>query len=182
MTDILLHTCCAPCSAAVLEWLLRNDYEPTLFYYNPNIFPREEYEKRKQELTRYAEKLQLRVIDGDYEQEKWLLYVEGLENEQERGARCEKCFEMRLIKTAQIALEQSIDLFATTLASSRWKDLAQIAWAGLVAEASVSENVKFFNKNWRKDGLQQRRRELIKENNFYNQNYCGCKFSIRIFD
>jgi predicted adenine nucleotide alpha hydrolase (AANH) superfamily ATPase len=182
MTNILLHTCCAPCSVAVLEWLLRNDYEPTLFYYNPNIFPQEEYEKRKQELTRYAEKLQLRVIDGDYEHNEWLASVKGLENEPERGARCEKCFEMRLIKTAQMAVQRGMDLFATTLASSRWKDLAQIAWAGLVAEASVSASVKFFNKNWRKDGLQQRRRELIKENNFYNQNYCGCKFSIRILD
>lgn len=179
MNRILLHTCCAPCSAAVLECLLNSGYEPTLFYYNPNIYPQEEYEKRKQELTRYADKLQLRVIDGDYKNNEWLSVVKGLENEPERGLRCEKCFEMRLIKTAQVAVQQGIDLFATTLASSRWKDLAQIERAGLLAEAAVASNVKFFNQNWRKNGLQERRRELIKENNFYNQNYCGCIFSIK---
>ena len=176
---ILLHSCCAPCSAAVLEWLIRNGYETVLFYYNPNIYPQEEYEKRKNELTKYAAKKIIKVIDGDYNYNGWKQTVEGFENEPERGARCLRCFKMRLNKTAELANTLGISLFATTLSSSRWKDLNQIDEAG--SEAAVKyAGLTFLNKNWRKDGLQQRRNDLIKENNFYNQQYCGCEYSTRV--
>jgi len=175
---VLLHSCCAPCSAAIIEWLLATGIRPVLFYFNPNIFPAAEYEIRKAEITRYALSQEVEVIDGDYFHERWLQRVEGLENEPERGARCLECFKMRLLATARLAHERGISRFATTLASSRWKNLDQIAEAGHWA-ASQYDRLEFWDKNWRKDGLSERRNELLKEFGFYNQRYCGCEFSMR---
>ena len=151
--EVLLHACCAPCSSAIVEWLLANGVQPTIFYYNPNIYPREEYEIRKQESKRHAESLGVRWIDGDYNHQEWLQGVCGLESEPERGRRCEQCFTLRMNETAKKANELGIKYFATTLASSRWKSLEQIERAGLAAEKMVSS--------------------------FYNQQYCGCEFSAR---
>lgn len=178
MTEVLLHSCCAPCSSAILEWMLNNDYAPTIFYFNPNIYPEKEYEIRKNECSRYAQKLNVKMIDGDYQHEEWRCCVHGLEDQAERGSRCLECFKMRLLKSAQLAKELNINLFTTTLASSRWKDLNQINTAGQWAANQV-EGTYFWDKNWRKGGLQDRRNALLKENNFYNQQYCGCEFSFR---
>ncbi|MCK9339287.1 MAG: epoxyqueuosine reductase QueH [Bacteroidales bacterium] len=175
---ILLHCCCAPCSAAIIEWLMQNEWQPTLFYYNPNIYPFSEYEIRKNECTRYARSLGLEIIDGDYAHAAWLRAVAGLEAEPERGSRCLQCFKMRMNETSRMCQARGFEIFATTLASSRWKDLAQIAVAGNEA-AALYPNLTFFDKNWRKDGLQERRNILLKENGFYNQQYCGCEFSFR---
>jgi hypothetical protein len=175
--DLLLHTCCAPCSAAIIEWLMKNDVRPVLYYFNPNIYPLEEYHIRKSECTRYAQTLGLEIVDGDYSHEKWLKDIRGLENEPERGKRCLQCFKVRLLATSRLASERHLGYFATTLASSRWKSLEQIAEAGHWA-ASQFEGVEFLEKNWRKDGLSERRRALLAENGFYNQQYCGCEFSI----
>ena len=112
METVLLHSCCAPCSAAVLEWMLAHDIRPVVFYFNPNIFPQAEYEKRKAELTRHCEKLGVEVIDGDWDHETWLENVKGLENEPERGRRCEVCFTVRLRAAAKIAHERGIARFA----------------------------------------------------------------------
>ena len=179
---ILLHCCCAPCSSAILEWMMARDIKPTLFYCNPNIYPLEEYQIRKNEITRYAEKLGIEIIDDDYDHEAWLCHVKGLEQEPERGGRCLQCFRLRLLRTAQKAVELGFSEFTTTLASSRWKSLDQINAAGLWASEQVGGAVKFNEKNWRKGGLQQRRNELLKENGFYNQLYCGCEFSFRNTD
>lgn len=176
MKKVLLHCCCAPCSAAILEWMLQNDVQPTLFFYNPNIFPREEYERRKAEIVMYAAKIGVDIIDGDYDHDAWKSCVAGHECDPERGGRCLLCFEMRLKRTAEVAAERGFDTIATTLASSRWKSLEQIEEAGQRA-ASGQKGVTFWAKNWRKGGLQQRRGELLKENQFYNQQYCGCEFS-----
>ncbi len=176
---VLLHACCAPCSSAIVEWLVQHDVRPTIYYYNPNIWPREEYEIRKQESKRHAESLGLEWIDGDYDHDAWLGGVCGLEGEPERGRRCEQCFVMRLTATARKAVELDIPYFATTLASSRWKSLDQINRAGLIAEQTVNSQCKFWPQNWRKGGLQERRNQLLKEYNFYNQQYCGCEFSKR---
>lgn len=178
MKKILLHCCCAPCSSAILEWMLANDIMPTLYYCNPNIYPEEEYIIRKNELTRYAEKLGLEVIDDDYNHEAWLKQVCGLEDEPERGKRCLQCFKMRLLSTAQKAEELGFKEITTTLASSRWKSLEQINLAGAWATSQV-QGVTFNDKNWRKGGLQERRNQLLRENGFYNQIYCGCEFSLR---
>lgn len=175
-SEVLLHACCAPCSSAIVEWLLRNGIRPTIFYFNPNIFPLEEYETRKNESKRHAESLGLRWIDGDYDHTAWLEAVRGLEGCPERGSRCGVCFRHRLIATAHEAMRQGIHWFATTLASSRWKSLEQIEQAGRTAEHAVP-GTHFWAQNWRKGGLQERRNELLKEYGFYNQQYCGCEFS-----
>ena len=176
--EVLLHACCAPCSSAIVEWMLANGIHPTIFYYNPNIYPREEYEIRKNESKRHAESLGIRWIDGDYNHEQWRQGVCGLEGEPERGKRCQQCFILRLTVAAKKAQELGIPYFATTLASSRWKSLEQIERAGHQAEQAV-EGVTFWAQNWRKGGLQERRNQLLKEFDFYNQQYCGCEFSIR---
>ena len=93
MENVLLHSCCAPCSAAIVEWMLAQDIRPTLYYFNPNIFPQEEYEIRKSECSRYAQKLGLEIIDGDYDHTAWLSDVAGLEDEPERGKRCLQCLK-----------------------------------------------------------------------------------------
>ncbi len=180
--EVLLHCCCAPCSSAIIEWMLAHDVRPTLYYFNPNIFPEEEYLIRKNECTRYATSLGLDIIDDDYDHEAWRCEVRGMEMEPERGARCLQCFKMRLLYAARKAVELGFGVFTTTLASSRWKSLTQINEAGHWAAKKVSEEtgktVRFDDRNWRKGGLQQRRNELLKENGFYNQLYCGCEFSL----
>jgi len=179
LTDVLLHACCAPCSSAIVEWMMANGVRPVIYYFNPNIWPREEYEIRKQESKRHAESLGLTWIDGDYNHEKWLQGVCGLENEPERGRRCERCFTQRLIAAAKKAQELNIPYFTTTLASSRWKSLDQINRAGEIAEKEVGGQCHYWAQNWRKGGLYERRNQLLKEFDFYNQQYCGCEFSTR---
>lgn len=206
---LLLHTCCAPCSGAIIEALLNEGVKPTIFYFNPNIFPLEEYLKRKDECSRYAAECGLEMVDEDYLHEIWLEEVAGLEDEPERGQRCTRCFRHRLLTAAQYALSHDYDTLATTLASSRWKNIDQINAAGEWAVAQVldqqrrlvemeerlaltrtmqegaapqvteQKELQWWPRNWRKGGLQQRRSEIIKEKCFYNQTYCGCEFSIR---
>ena len=174
---LLLHACCAPCSSAIVEWLLAHGLRPVIFYYNPNIYPREEYEIRKQESKRHADSLGVQWIDGDYDHEQWKHDVCGLENEPERGRRCELCFTLRLTETARKAKELGLTWFTTTLASSRWKSIEQITRAGQAAEAAIP-GTRFWAQNWRKGGLYERRNELLREYNFYNQQYCGCEYSV----
>ena len=149
---------------------------PTLFYFNPNIYPQTEYDLRKTELTRYAHSQRIELIVGEYDHENWLREIAGMEHETERGARCLQCFKMRMLATARLANERGFTHFAASLASSRWKSLDQIAQAGHWAAAQY-DGVAFLEKNWRKDGLSERRNELLRENGFYNQQYCGCEFS-----
>ena len=175
-TEVLLHTCCAPCSSAIIECLLNNGIRPVIYYCNPNIYPLEEYLVRKEECTRYAMALGLDIIDDDYDHEAWLEAVKGLENEPERGGRCLRCFKLRLLRTAEYARDNGFKVITTTLASSRWKSLDQINEAGEWACAQVS-GVIWWDRNWRKGGLQERRLQIIKEYDFYNQLYCGCEFS-----
>lgn len=185
-TKVLLHTCCAPCSSAIIECLLQNGITPVIYYCNPNIFPQEEYEIRKNECTRYAESLGLEIVDADYDHENWLSHMTGLENEPERGGRCLKCFKLRLLRTAEYARKRGIKVITTTLASSRWKSLEQINEAGQWAcaktngaSAGETPDVIWWDRNWRKGGLQERRLQIIQEYDFYNQQYCGCEFSMR---
>lgn len=193
-TSVLLHTCCAPCSSAIIEAMMQNGITPVIYYCNPNIFPKEEYEIRKEECTRYAQALGLEIVDADYDHENWLEAMKGLEGEPERGGRCLKCFKLRLLRTAQYARERGIKVITTTLASSRWKSLDQINEAGqwacdTLARMQESErmhetippeerDVIWWDQNWRKGGLQERRLQIIKEYDFYNQLYCGCEFSM----
>ena len=179
-TKVLLHTCCAPCSSAIIECLMKHGVTPVIYYCNPNIYPREEYEIRKNECTRYAESLGLEIIDADYDHENWLECVKGLENEPERGGRCLKCFKLRLLRTAEYAAAHGIRVITSTLASSRWKSLDQINQAGQWACEQVCDGpgVTGWPHNWKKGGDQERRLQIIKEYGFYNQLYCGCEFSM----
>ena len=193
-TTVLLHTCCAPCSSAIIEALMQNGITPIIYFCNPNIYPQEEYEIRKNECTRYAQALGLEIVDADYDHENWLAEMKGLESEPERGGRCLKCFKLRLLRTAQYARERGIKVITTTLASSRWKSLDQINEAGqwacdqlgavdgsrLGVEMIPPDDSKviWWDQNWRKGGLQERRNQILKEYDFYNQRYCGCEFSM----
>ena len=177
-SQVLLHACCAPCSSAIVEWMLQNGVRPTIFYFNPNIFPRQEYDIRKAESKRHAESLGIEWIDGDYDHQSWLDAVRGLEGEPERGCRCLQCFRLRLLETAREAQRLGMVHVTTTLASSRGKSIEQITEAGLAAQASVPGTV-FWAQNWRKGGLSDRRNQLLREYAFYNQQYCGCEFSQR---
>lgn len=173
---MLLHSCCAPCSGAIVECMVENGIKPVVFFSNSNIFPREEYELRKAELLRYCTQFGLTVVDDDYDHADWLNNVRGLEREPERGARCLQCFRYRLLRAARYASENGLEVLTTSLASSRWKDLDQVNEAGNWACSEVG-GVIWWPQNWRKGGLQPRRCEIIREQNFYNQNFCGCEFS-----
>ena len=195
---VLLHTCCAPCSSAIVEAMMQNGITPVIYYCNPNIYPLEEYEIRKEECTRYAKALGLEIVDADYDHENWLEAMKGMENEPERGGRCLRCFKLRLLRTAQYARKRGIKVITTTLASSRWKSLEQINEAGQWAVSKANDiiepvdnlseetiippsdcDVIWWDQNWRKGGLQERRNQILKEYDFYNQLYCGCEFSMR---
>jgi len=174
---VLLHSCCAPCSSAIIECMLANGIRPTIYYFNPNIYPQEEYETRKAEAKRFVTTQGLDFVDADYNYTEWLKKVRGLEGEPERGKRCLQCFNIRLTATAHYASEHGFKVFTTTLASSRWKSLEQINEAGRRAMSLYPETI-FWEQNWRKGGLQDRRNQLLKEYQFYNQQYCGCEFSM----
>lgn len=177
-SKVLLHTCCAPCSSAIIECLLENEIRPTIFFFNPNIYPNKEYERRKAESIRHAQSLELDFVDVDYDHQAWLQKIKGLEHEPERGGRCQICFDIRMKATALYASQHDFNVFTTTLASSRWKNLEQIALAANNA-AALFNDVTYWQQNWRKGGLSERRKVLIQEYTFYNQDYCGCEFSIR---
>ena len=174
---LLLHACCAPCSSAIVECMMQHGITPTIYYCNPNIYPESEYLIRRDECQRYAKELGLEMVEAEYDHEDWLCHVKGLEAEPERGGRCLKCFRMRMKKTAEYAHKHGYSVITTTLASSRWKSLEQINEAGTAA-AEAYDDVMWWDQNWRKGGLTERRACLIKEWNFYNQRYCGCEFSM----
>ena len=175
---LLLHACCAPCACALVEHLLGQGVKFVVFFSNSNIYPREEYDIRRDELLRLARESGLEVVEDDYDHEAWLRAVSGLEREPERGARCMACFRFRLQRAARFAHRSGFPLLATTLASSRWKRLDQVNGAGEEVAAEF-EDVRFVARNWRKGGLQERRNQLLRERGFYNQRYCGCEFSVR---
>lgn len=175
---IVLHACCAPCSAAVVEWLLANGCEPVVFFSNANIFPHDEYALRLSELKRFLQGQGVPYVDDAWDHDGWLRHVHGLEGEPERGRRCQACFAFRLRRAAEFAAGEGIPLLATTLAASRWKSVDQVNAAGRWAAAQVT-GVEFWERNWRKGGLQERRAQLLKEHHFYNQQWCGCEFSQR---
>lgn len=179
---ILLHSCCAPCSTAVIE-RLKDDYDITIFYYNPNIYPEEEYLKRKAEEVKYINHLQslgekVSMLDTDYESEKFYEATKDYENEREGGARCAICFKLRLEKTAKVAKANGFDLFGTTLTVSPHKNAELINSIGLAIEKETGE--KFLVSNFKKQNGYKRSVELSKENNIYRQNYCGCEFALKI--
>lgn len=181
---ILLHSCCAPCSTAVIE-RLNNDYEITILYYNPNIYPEAEYLKRKNEELKYIEifnqknaNSKIKFLDYDYESEIFYAKTKGFENEREGGARCAICFKLRLEKTANLAKNNGFDIFGTTLTVSPHKNAELINAIGKALEKKYE--IEYLESNFKKQDGYKRSIELSKENNLYRQNYCGCEFALNI--
>ena len=175
---LLLHSYCAPCEGEVLETLIYSGIQPTVFFYNPNIHPKKEYEIRKAEDQKFCEKIGIEHVDVDYDVRNWFERVKGLEWEPERGARCTSCFDMRFERTALFAHENNFTLFSSSLGISRWKNMNQINSCGLRAAARY-ENLTYWTYNWRKSGGSQRMIEISKREGFYQQEYCGCVYSLR---
>ena len=175
---LLLHSCCAPCAGEIMEAVAESKIETTVFFYNPNIHPQEEYEIRKEENIRFCKKLGFDFVDADYDKDNWFERVKGLEDEPERGARCTQCFDMRFERSALYANENNFKVYATTLGISRWKDMNQINSSGNRA-AARHEQVEYWDFNWRKQGGSSRMIEISKREEFYQQEYCGCVYSLR---
>ena len=146
--------------------------------YNPNIHPRKEYEIRKDENRRYADKLGVKFVDLDYDKDNWFQRTKDYKHEPERGYRCTLCFDMRFERTALYAAENGFKIFTSTLGTSRWKNLEQINGCGVRA-AKRYEDLSYWTYNWRKEGGANRMVEISKENKFYQQEYCGCAYSLR---
>lgn len=172
---MLLHACCAPCSSSVIEQL-RESYDLTMFYYNPNIHPVAEYEIRRDEMVRWCQQCQLPLLVSDYEPQAWQQQIRGYEQEPERGERCTLCYQMRLEATAKQAKKDGFELFTTVLSISPHKDAERINRLG--GEIAEQFGVAFFAANFKKKGGFQRSLEISKEQGFYRQNYCGCRYSL----
>ena len=175
---LVLHSCCAPCAGELMEIMLENDVRPLVFFYNPNIHPRKEYEIRKAENKRFAEQLGLAYVDGDYDVQQWFGLAKGMEWEPERGKRCTMCFDMRFVVTARYAAQHGFSVFTSSLGISRWKNMQQINDAGHGA-ARQFPGMEYWDYNWRKQGGSQRMYEIAKREQFYKQEYCGCIYSLR---
>jgi predicted adenine nucleotide alpha hydrolase (AANH) superfamily ATPase len=175
---VLLHSCCAPCSGEVMEAMRASGLEFAIYFYNPNIHPREEYELRKVENIRFAEKHGIPFVDADYDTDNWFARVKGLEHEPERGVRCTQCFDMRFERTALYAHEHEFPVMTSCLGISRWKNMEQINGCGERAAARYP-GVIYWTFNWRKFGGAGRMIEISKEEQFYMQEYCGCIYSLR---
>lgn len=175
---LLLHSCCAPCSGEIMERLVNSEIDFSIFFYNPNIHPEKEYLLRKEENIEFAEKLGIPFIDADYDKDNWFERAKGMEYEPERGIRCTMCFDMRFDRTALFAHENGFSLISSTLGISRWKNMEQINQCGERA-ASQYPNMVYWTYNWRKGGGSQRMIEVSKREHFYQQEYCGCIYSLR---
>jgi epoxyqueuosine reductase len=175
---VLLHSCCAPCSGEVMEAMSASGIDYTIYFYNPNIHPREEYELRKRENVRFAEKAGVPFVDADYDTDNWFARAKGLEREPERGARCTMCFDMRFERTALYAHEHGFPVITSCLGLSRWKDMEQINASG-VRVAAKYPGIVYWTHNWRKMGGSSRMVEIAKREQFYQQEYCGCVYSLR---
>ncbi|MDM8567619.1 epoxyqueuosine reductase QueH [Candidatus Halobeggiatoa sp. HSG11] len=176
--QVLLHSCCTPCSGEIMAALSAIDIDYTIFFYNPNIHPRKEYEIRKNENKHFAEQQDISFIDADYDMDEWYERTKGLEFDSERGPRCTICFDMRFERTALYAHENGFKVFASSMGISRWKDMQQVNAAGKRA-AEQYPDLTYWDYNWRKQGGSQRMIEITKQEKFYRQEYCGCSHSLR---
>lgn len=177
--SLLLHSCCAPCSTIVID-ILKEAFNLTVFYYNPNIEPQEEYNKRKSEQIRYINSLNIpniTMMDTFYDNKNFKELTKGLENEKEGGLRCKVCINHRLEKTATEAVKNGFMFFCTTLTVSPHKNSDFINRIG--KELELKYGIKFLVSDFKKEGGYQKSVQIAKNNNLYRQNYCGCSFSIR---
>ena len=172
-----MHDCCAPCGAYVVEELRKQGYDVTVYFFNPNISPEEEYNLRLQEMQRFCDENNVGLIIGKYNHDEWLSAVKGFEQEKEGGSRCEKCFMHRLGEGAQKAMEDGFEIFATTLTMSPYKPVEMINRIG--RELADFYGIKFLDTVWRENDGYKKACELSKKYDFHRQNYCGCEFSAK---
>lgn len=177
---LLLHVCCAPCSSHILE-LLSEQYDITVFFYNPNITEKDEYEKRYGELIRFIEEAPFAInvvaVDGGYDSEAFFGMSKGMEELPERGARCYKCYEMRIEEAAKYAAEKGFHLFTTSLSISPHKNASWINEIG--ARCQEKYRIDYMYSDFKKKNGYARSIQLSKEYNLYRQDYCGCIYSKR---
>jgi len=174
-SKILLHICCAGCGAYVSQVLSR-DYEVILYFDNPNIRTKDEHRRRLEEVQFIGRRFGFLVLIRDYDHDAWLLKVQGLEKEKERGLRCWICYEDRLDRVAQIAKEKGCDLFTSTLSVSPYKDAGKISEIG--KKLSVKYGVNFLDRDFKKEDGFRKASQLSRELKLYRQDYCGCEFSM----
>tara|TARA_R110000868_G_scaffold8205_3_gene42522 strand:+ start:118183 stop:118833 length:651 start_codon:yes stop_codon:yes gene_type:complete len=175
---LLLHSCCAPCSGEVMLRLIESEIDYTIFFYNPNIHPEKEYLLRKDENIEFADKHNIPFVDADYDTDNWFARAKGMEDEPERGIRCSMCFDMRFDRTALYAHEHGFPVISSSLGISRWKDMNQINTSGEQSAAKYPD-MTYWTYNWRKHGGSARMIEISKDEKFYQQEYCGCVYSLR---
>jgi predicted adenine nucleotide alpha hydrolase (AANH) superfamily ATPase len=179
MKRLLLHSCCAPCLTSVYEQL-NATYEVAVFWYNPNIWPKSEHDKRLKVLTKYCKEHYIKLYIGNYNYEEehayWVSSIAGLEDEPERGKRCEICYKIRLEATAWVALEKHFNLFASELSVSPHKDAKMLNDLG--EEISDEVGVEYLVNDFKKGNGYKRSVEISKERGLYRQDYCGCEHSI----
>lgn len=173
---VLLHICCAPCGGYVIEKLKEMGWDVTAFFYNPNVFPKEEYDLRLSEAKKLCEKYDVNLIEGEYDHGAWLEKIKGLEKEPEKGKRCEVDFTLRLSETAQVASENGFDAIAATLTVSPHKPAELINEIG--HEMAAMYGVTFIDNIWRKGDGFKKSCEICDKEHFHRQNYCGCEFSV----
>lgn len=171
----LLLSCCAPCACAVIQKLHNEGADFAVVFYNPNIHPKAEYEKRRDEQQHLCAEWNIEFIELEYTPQDWLKMAEPYKDEPERGARCSLCFEYRLRHVMNYAKQHGFNAVASVLGVSRWKDLSQVNAAA--ATASEKTGVPYLQIEGRKGGMQEARSRLIKELGLYNQDYCGCIYS-----
>ena len=176
---VLLHSCCGPCSSSVLEYLTQH-FEVTLLWYNPNLYPKEEFELRFRTQLELLEKMSLSdsvgVMAESWKHDDYLRRAEGLENEPEGGARCTECFRLRLVECARLAKQYGFDYFCTTLTVSRHKDADRINALG--EEIARAFSVGWLPSDFKKRGGEDRSQQLAEQYGLYRQQYCGCEFSL----
>lgn len=174
---ILLHACCGICSGYPISLLSDMGYSVIVYFYNPNIFPQQEYQKRLEAEKTLCAYFGVELVEGDYEPEVYYEFVKGLEDEPEKGARCDRCFELRLDKSAQKAKELGIEEFTTSMVISPHKDYEKLSKIGL--QLAQNYNLKYLPLNFRKNDGFLKTNKISRELNLYRQNYCGCKFALR---
>jgi len=176
MKRLLLHVCCAPDAIIGVE-VLSADFDVTMLFHNPNIHPREEYDRRLEATGNLGKILKVDLLEGDYDTAAWFETVRGLEEEPEKGKRCEVCIQNRLEATARLAAEKGFDAFAAVLTVSPHKDAAMINRMG--AGAGENHGIEYIPTNLKKKDGFKRSVVLSREYGLYRQDYCGCRFSIR---
>lgn len=170
---LLLHSCCASCSSSVIE-RLQKYFDVTVFYYNPNIYPKTEYEKRLKEQKKYLQEKNIPMIEGEYDVDKYLEFISDFKDLKEKSVRCYHCYKFRLQKTFEIAQKLNFDYFTTTLSVSPHKNFKWINEIGLELQ---KKDCLFYGEDFKKKDGYLRSVQLSKINNFYRQNYCGCEMS-----